>query len=324
MRMRHSGFLLAGAVALTAACDQNTSPSDRAVNPGPSLAATSTGANPALVALNNRLASRGLNVRVLHADYVTSAASGQAGQTIFAFDRGNKRLGTDYVPNDERRHPGTNITYLVDQSDGATSTPPVLTSAETEAAIDRAMTTWETTTRCSNFAIDKVADPGVDPDIADGLILGDPALIGTPFFADIVHAGWTPAAFFDVLAPGGSQFILAVTFSFIFIDDAGNPTDINHDGQFDTALSETYYNDAFAWGIDVSTFPFDVETVALHESGHALSQDHFGKIFRTDANGLLHFAPFAVMNAAISRQAHELTGTDLAGHCSLWGSWPHR
>jgi hypothetical protein len=323
MRIRLSGFLLAGAVALTA-CEQNTSPSDRAGNPAPSLAATSTGVNPALVALNNRLASRGLNVRVLHADYVTSAASSQAGQTIFAFDRGNKRIGNDYVPNDERRHAGTNITYLVDQSDGATSTPIALTSAETEAAIDRAMNTWETTTRCSDFAIDKVADPGVDPDIADGLILGDPALIGTPFFADIVHAGWTPAAFFEALVPGGSQFILAVTFSFVFIDAAGNPTDINHDGQFDTALSETYYNDAFAWGIDVSTFPFDVETVALHESGHALSQAHFGKIFRTDANGLLHFAPFAVMNAAISRQEHSLTGTDLAGHCSLWGSWPNR
>ena len=84
-----------------------------------------------------------------------------------------------------------------------------------------------------------------------------------------------------------------------------------HDGEFDTAFSETYYNDAFAWGIDVSTFPFDVETVALHESGHGLSQDHFGKIFRTEANGLLHFSPFAVMNASISRQAHELTGTDL-------------
>ena len=68
----------------------------------------------------------------------------------------------------------------------------------------------------------------------------------------------------------------------------------------------------------------DVETVALHESGHGQSQAHFGKIFQTEANGLLHFAPFAVMNAAISRQEHSLTGTDLAGHCSLWGSWPNQ
>jgi hypothetical protein len=274
--------------------------------------------------MNARLAARRLNVRVAQADYVTSAASGQAGQTLFAFDRGNKHIGTDWIPNDPRRHPGVDITYLVDQSDGATSTAPTLTSTQTEAAIDRAMTTWETTTQCSNFAIDKVADPGVDPDLADGLILGNASLIGTPFFADIVHAGWLPAAFFDALAPGGSQFILGVTFPFSFTDDAGNPTDLDNNGEFDTAFSETYYNDAFAWGIDVSTDPFDVETVALHESGHSLSQAHFGKIFLTDANGLIHFAPFAVMNAAISRQAQELTGTDLAGHCSLWGNWPNR
>jgi hypothetical protein len=323
MRLRHSSVLLAGVLAL-AACDQNSSPSDQASESAPSLA-TSADGNPLLVAMNTRLAARGLKVRVAQEAYVTSAVSGQAGQTLFAFDRGNKHIGSDYIPNDPRRHPGVNITYLVDQSDGATSTAPTLTSAQTEGAIDRAMTTWETSTQCSkDVAIDKVADPGVDPDIADGLILGNPALIGTPGFADIVHAGWLPAPFFDAQAPGGSQFILATTFTFSFVDANGNPTDLDNNGEFDTAFSETYYNDAFAWGIDVSIDPFDVETIALHESGHGLSQDHFGKIFRTESNGKVHFAPFAVMNAAISRQAHDLTGTDRAGHCSLWGSWPNK
>ena len=159
MRLRHSSVLIAGAVAL-AACDQNSSPSDQTTETVPSLA-TSDGGSPLLVAMNARLAARGLKVRVSQADYVTSAASGQAGQTLFAFDRGNKHFGTDWIPNDPRRHPGVNITYLVDQSDGATSTAPTLTSAQTEGAIDRAMTTWETTTQCSkNVAIDKVADPG--------------------------------------------------------------------------------------------------------------------------------------------------------------------
>jgi hypothetical protein len=37
----------------------------------------------------------------------------------------------------------------------------------------------------------------------------------------------------------------------------------------------------------------------------------------------VHFAPFAVMNAAISRQAQELEGTDNGGHCSIWGHWPN-
>ncbi len=323
MNIRHSSLLIVGVIAMTA-CEQSTSsPSDASESPTPALAIKSTG--PAMLqAVNARLAARKLKVRVASASYVTSAASRQAGQTIFAFNRGNKHIGQDYVPNDLRRHPGTNITYLVDRSDGATSLAPALASTQTEPAIDRAMTTWETTTRCSNFAIDKVADSGVDPDIVDGIILGNASLIGTPFLADIVHAGWEGAAFFDAVAPGGSQFILAVTFPFVFVDANGNPTDLNGDHQQDTALNEIYFNDAFAWGIDVGTLPFDVETTALHESGHALSQNHFGKIFRTDANGRFHFAPFAVMNAAISRQAQSLEGSDRAGHCSLWGSWPRR
>ena len=44
---------------------------------------------------------------------------------------------------------------------------------------------------------------------------------------------------------------------------------------------------------------YDIETVALHEAGHGLSQGHFGKAFRTVKNGKLHFSPRAVMNAAI-------------------------
>ena len=98
MRLRHSSILIAGVVAL-AGCDQNNSPSDQATESVPSLA-TSADGNPLLVAMNDRLASRGLKVRVGQADYVTSAVSGQAGQTLFAFDHGNKHIGSDYVPND--------------------------------------------------------------------------------------------------------------------------------------------------------------------------------------------------------------------------------
>jgi hypothetical protein len=56
--------------------------------------------------------------------------------------------------------------------------------------------------------------------------------------------------------------------------------------------------------------------------GHGLSQDHFGKIFRTK-NGKLHFAPLAVMNAVYYDVQQELKGTDVGGHCSIWGSWPN-
>ena len=50
---------------------------------------------------------------------------------------------------------------------------------------------------------------------------------------------------------------------------------------------------------------------------------HFGEIFLTDKNGKVHFSPFAVMNALTSRRAQVLKGTDIGGHCSIWGSWPN-
>ena len=34
-----------------------------------------------------------------------------------------------------------------------------------------------------------------------------------------------------------------------------------------------------------------IETVTMHENGHALELGHFGKIFGTDANRKVYFAP---------------------------------
>jgi hypothetical protein len=73
----------------------------------------------------------------------------------------------------------------------------------------------------------------------------------------------------------------------------------------------------------INGFP-DVESVALHEFGHGLSQAHFGEAFLTDSNGKVHFAPLAVMNAGTDRVSQELLGTDVAGHCSIWGNWPNK
>ena len=124
--------------------------------------------------------------------------------------------------------------------------------------------------------------------------------------------------------PDGSTFILAVTIPFVFTDDQGNPTDIDGDGALDYAFAEIYYNDAFPWGIN-QNFPFaDVQGTALHETGHGLGQGHFGKIFQTVANGKVHFAPFAVMNAVDPGfPTQVLQGTDRGGHCSIWANWPN-
>lgn len=138
------------------------------------------------------------------------------------------------------------------------------------------------------------------------------------YVADITHNGWLPAPFFDLLAPGGSTFILGVTFTIVFTDDNGNLIDTDNNGKYDVAWREIYYNDNFTWR-DGATY--DIETVSLHEAGHGLSQAHFGKAFRN--SGGLHFAPRAVMNAAYSGVQTQINQSDNGGHCSNWAQWPN-
>lgn len=124
-------------------------------------------------------------------------------------------------------------------------------------------------------------------------------------------------SFFDMLAAGGSEFILGVTFTFVLEDEDGNLIDTNQDGRLDVALREIYYNDNFPWSDDGTGI--DVETVALHEMGHGLSQAHFGKGF-IKKNGDIQFAPRAVMNATYLGIQTSISGTDLGGHCSNWAN----
>ena len=224
-----------------------------------------------------------------------------------------------WVPGDPRRlADGANITYLVDQSDGATASG--LTSAQTEAALDRALTTWQGEQCLQKVTLLKRPDSGADPDIFDAFFgFGG---FGNPFLADIVEAGWLPRAFFEAVGgPGGGRGILAFSVSFIFTDAAGNPTDINGDNLLDTALNEVYYNDNFGnpsgdragnpWGINIALPGIDVETVGLHENGHSLDLGHFGP------------PPTAVMNPVYGGIRHLPLAVDQAGMCAVWESWPN-
>jgi hypothetical protein len=259
-----------------------------------------------MTAVNAQLEASGAAYRADYAEYMTSLeSSDEAGQIVFFNDRGNKQLGAHFVPGDPRRGGAPNITYIVDQTEGAIDG---LTTAQTTAAIDRAMATWEGVS-CSNINVVKLPNiNGLDL----GIVEFQNGLGGTPFvFADITHAGWLPGG---ILPPG----VIGVTFTFIFIGPGG-PTDVDNNGKADVAFREILYNNAFAWAINGN---IDVETVALHESGHGLSQGHYGKLFQT-GNGKFHFAPFAVMNAGYTGVQQGLAGTDNGGHCSIWGSWPN-
>ena len=223
------------------------------------------------------------------------------------------------MPGDPRRDAqGADVTYLVDRSDGRTASG--LSSTQTEAAIDHAFTTWNADAALKKLSIVKRTDSGQDPDIFDSFFgFGRE---GNPFLADIVNAGWYPRAFFEAVGgPGGGRGILAFSVSFIFVDDAGNPTDINGDNYLDTALNEVYYNDTFGdrkddrvnnpWAINLPLPAIDVETVALHENGHSLGLGHFGP------------PPDAVMNPVYAGIRHLPLSPDDAGMSAVWGSWPN-
>jgi hypothetical protein len=261
--------------------------------------------------INQQLRAKGLNLAIEEIEFFTIGGARPS----------NRIHGQEFswVANDERRlADGNNITYLVDKSDGRTASG--LSSAQTEAAIDRAFNTWNADSCLSNVDLIKRADKGTDPDIFDSFFgFGRE---GNPFLADIVNAGWLPREYFEAVGgPGGGRGILAFSVTFIFTEDDGvTPTDIDGDNRLDSALNEVYYNDTFGdrktdragnpWAINQPLPAIDVETVALHENGHSLGLGHFGP------------PPDAVMNPVYAGIRQSPFSADSSGMCSVWSSWP--
>lgn len=264
-------------------------------------------------AINAALADHGIELEKV--EYLTENA---AGNTVFFSDRGKKQLTSDYVPNDPRNNNGTDVPYIIDGTQLGTSSG--LSPAQTFNAMTNVMNTWDAVTCSDGLNIPNLGTAPFDVGYVSN-ILGFGGTTG--FFPGIiVHAGVLPGAFFDLLSPGGANSILGVTFTLTYIED------LDEDGRGDVAIKEIYYNDNFNWvdnpNDDIFTSGIDFETVALHETGHALSQQHFGKVHRTDANGKIHFSPAAVMNAGYTSANRNIAKTDKAGHCSNWGQWPNR
>ena len=340
-------FLIA--TFLIASCSDSSINSPETDKPSPSVASTAMDdANlqgdrdidlngmDSMDDINAMLADKDMNIRLAYAETITpynenkkgkgksgikkngvkkGGKEAVGGQTIFANDR-TKRLGAQWVPGDERRlADGNNLTHTIfdpfapanfgfpDQFDGS-------------PAINASLDTWNNVKKNAKLDIVQLANTNTNP----SAILG-----GDPFQADISTFGFVPPLFLELfVGPGSSSSVLGVTFTFVFTDEDGNPTDINNDGYDDVAVKEVWYNDAFVWTDqgDAAT-GVDVETVALHENGHALGFAHFGKIFVTNGNGKLHVAPRAVMNAINLGEQRELLGTDKASYNSIYGSWPN-
>ena len=267
------------------------------------------------VSINNSLLEHNIQLEKME-----TYGAEQEGATFYFKSVGNKQLSSDFVPDDPRNGTGIDVPYAMDGTELGTTSG--LSEFETYNAIRSAMNTWDEIICSSGLDIPYIGTSGSDLGYVQWL-LGFGGINGY-FPGWILHGGILPAAFFNALEPGGGEFILGVTFTFIWTED-GSPTDIDNNRKTDVAIKEIYINDNFNWkdAPDDVLFNgiYDFETVVTHEVGHGLSQAHFGKALRA-SDGVLKFAPAALMNNAYTGARREVTKTDLAGHCSIWAEWP--
>lgn len=260
----------------------------------------------AMEAVNEQLAEMSMNIAVEQIEFFTF---GQGRPPVKIHQQPFR-----WVAGDPRRlAQGDDLTWMINDINGTgpTSLGGVFPIAEFQSALG----TWAADNCTQKVNIVERQDTGQDITFFDGFFCG-PVFDGFGNFAaaDIVEAGWAPASCF-----GFNTLAFSVTFIFL---DAPSGNDINGDNYLDTALNEIWFNDAwgnpatpdgrsgFPWALGGLGLPnIDVETVALHEDGHALGVGHF--------NG-----PPAVMNAIYAGSRQSLFPIDHAGMCTVYGGWP--
>jgi hypothetical protein len=332
---------LALALIGAAACEAPTTPQSplvpstaaRAV--APSSSDETVAVSPLLQQLNAKLASSKSSLRIDRAQLLYSAngLNAQKATLLLANDR-SRGNGIEWVSGDPRRDGRIGVTYAFGSNTGTApftrdadgSNVRQLSTAEQDAKIEEAVSAWRALT-CSSAPITRVAvQAGTDPDYLDEYFRGNPA--GSPNYvqpADIVEAGWQPLSFFQAIAGPDGISILGITFTFNFVDGAGNATDIDRNGKPDAALAEIFYNDAYYYGNRAAN-SVDFFSILAHETGHALSLGHFGKLFVTThdaADGIqvsdVKYAPFALMNAGYVIP-NQIQGTDNSQFCQIWAN----
>jgi hypothetical protein len=310
-------LLLLGATALAAACSDSdtqpsTAPTDPAFAQARPAALTGTPAERAAQiaqGVNARLAAKGSRLRLTDAHFFT------VGKGVPPFRSHNF----------DARWPKRDLTYYIDASDFTADAP----AGPVDAALVAGYETWDAV-RNITLSLTRVPDNQSNPDLLDAINLNPDGtctlfdgIIDTDWqgpYADIVLGGWLAEDYFSKCL--GSGDIIAVTWTF------SDPADLNHDKFNDIQYVEQYFNDAWGYVTTGSQYldfdgPFDVQSIAVHEDGHALGLDHTGgpnanQPFKLHPNGRV-FSPEAVMNPFdLGGEKRDLFPLDLASIRQLY------
>lgn len=330
MRFSHLKIPLVFSCAILAAsgCDQALTSPEAELSPN---FARSQGSRPSLQAVdpiaafvegvNARFAASGLTVRL---DYPWLFTLGWGTDPYQSLRTGSR--WTTMTPE-----------YILDVADFAGT---AVSAAEIETTMMSAYATWNAVPQ-SGLVASRGADPTENVDILDGVYVNGECVLPwdltspnlewhqTPdgkividdyhFATDIVVGGFPPASYFaDCL---GSDQIIGVTWSFSDIDRDG-------DQYRDRVYVEQLYNPGFDWATSGATFldssaPIDLETILVHENGHAHGLGHFGgplprQKLRLKGNGDIS-SPEAVMNPYyFGGEDRELHPTDEAALLTMY------
>ncbi len=174
-----------------------------------------------------------------------------------------------------------------------------VSSAVTDVALRSAYKTWADVDPQDGLSFDFLPDKGGNYDAFDTYPLNLDQ--GSDWnYANITIGGWLPEQYFLDL-PGGSSDILAVTWTTKLRGGSGPRKPTWH--------SEIFFNDGWNWADNGST-GIDIETVALHELGHAIGFGH------GDPNDAIN----SIMDPFYGGEQRTLFQDDIDGMTALYGS----
>jgi len=163
----------------------------------------------------------------------------------------------------------TSVTTVIDVSDYTID----VSAGQITSALNGGYSSWDNVAGATNLNFDFKPDNGGNYDVFDSN--GTDWFNGTSAtldqnadfrYANIVVGGWLPQAYFTNLDPVNGANILAVTWTGKLSGDGSRKP---------TWHSDIFFNDGWTWGVGCTDFScIDIETVFVHELGHAIGFGH--------------------------------------------------